>query len=254
MILGSSSGFGEANCRRLAKSGYNIVGVHFDRKAAMPRIEQLVADLKATGREVHFFNVNAGDKEKRTGVIEELVKCSSGGPKPPVRVLLHSIAFGTLRPFVGDNAMDQKAMNMTLDVMAHSLVYWVKDLLAADLFGRGSRIFAMTSGGSERIWVDYGAVSAAKCALESHIRQLAVELAPLGITANAIRAGVTDTAALRKIPGAKDMVELALRLNPHNRLTTPEDVANAICELSHPDTKWITGNVINVDGGEQVAG
>ena len=60
----------------------------------------------------------------------------------------------------------------------------------------------MTSAGGTRVLPFYGAVSAAKAALESHVRQLALELAPRGVTVNAIRAGVTDTPALRKIPGS----------------------------------------------------
>ena len=71
----------------------------------------------------------------------------------------------------------------------------------------------------------YGAVSAAKASLEAHIRQLAMELGPMGITSNAIKAGVTDTPALRKIPGNVGMLDAARRKNPTGRLTTPEDVA-----------------------------
>ena len=65
----------------------------------------------------------------------------------------------------------------------------------------------MTSSGSTRVIRSYGAVSAAKAALEAHIRQLAFELAPLGVTANAIRAGVTDTPALRRIPEGVALLE-----------------------------------------------
>ncbi|MGH7164779.1 MAG: SDR family oxidoreductase, partial [Nitrospiraceae bacterium] len=101
-----------------------------------------------------------------------------------------------------------------------------------------------------RVWPTYGAVSAAKAALESHIRQLTLELAPLGITANAIMAGVADTPALRKIPGAEEMMTLAQRKNPAGRMTTPRDVAEAIGLLSHPKAQWVTGNVLCVDGGE----
>jgi NAD(P)-dependent dehydrogenase (short-subunit alcohol dehydrogenase family) len=97
-------------------------------------------------------------------------------------------------------------------------------------------------------------VSAAKAALESNIRQLASELAPRGITANSIRAGVTNTPALQKIPGHEAIIAMAQRRNPSGRLTTPEDVARAIVALSHPDTYWITGNVIGVDGGEEIVG
>jgi NAD(P)-dependent dehydrogenase (short-subunit alcohol dehydrogenase family) len=95
-------------------------------------------------------------------------------------------------------------------------------------------------------------VSAAKAALEAHVRQLAVELAPRAITVNAIRAGVTATRAAQKIPGYESLEHGARRRNPSGRLTTPEDVARAIVVLTHPDTAWVTGNVIGVDGGEDV--
>nr|HPK66057.1 SDR family oxidoreductase [Thermoanaerobaculia bacterium] len=178
-------------------------------------------------------------------------------PAGGLAVLLHSLAFGTLKPLVAADekeALNQRQLEMTLDVMANSLVYWTQDLVRAGLLGRGGRIYAMTSAGDRIIWKAYGAVSAAKCALESHIRQLAVELAPAGITANAIKAGVTDTPALRKIPGNTEIIESALARNPSGRLTTPEDVARCLVALAAPGTQWLTGNVIQVDGGEDVAG
>jgi enoyl-[acyl-carrier-protein] reductase (NADH) len=144
-------------------------------------------------------------------------------------------------------------MDMTLRVMAHSLVDWTQGLLRNEMMREGGRIYAMTSSGSTRVIPSYGAVSAAKSALESHCRQLAYELAPRGITVNAIRAGVTDTPALRKIPGADVLLEGARRRNPAGRLTTPEDVARTLVALSGSDTHWLTGNVINVDGGEEIS-
>jgi enoyl-[acyl-carrier protein] reductase III len=136
--------------------------------------------------------------------------------------------------------------------MANSLIYWAQDLAANNLLRRGSRIFAMTSSGSTRVIRSYGAVSAAKAALESHIRQLAYELAPLGVTANAIRAGVTDTPALRRIPEGPAMLERVKESNPGGRSTTPEDVATTIAILSDERLEWMTGNVIGVDGGEEI--
>lgn len=120
--------------------------------------------------------------------------------------------------------------------------------------GEGGRIYAMTSSGGDRVIPTYGAVSAAKASLESHCRQLALELAGRGITANSIRAGVTDTPALRKIPGAEHMLEEAALQNPHGRLTTPEDVAQCLVALAGPETAWMTGNTIRVDGGEDFVG
>lgn len=253
LILGASSGFGASAARALAKAGFHIAGVHLDRKATLPLAEEVQTDIRAAGREARFFNVNAASDEKRAEVLGALKETlgESGGT---VRVLLHSLAFGTLKPFFPEEGagINQRNMDMTLDVMAHSLVYWAQGLVSHELMGEGGRIFAMTSAGSERVWKSYGAVSAAKSALESHIRQIALELAPKGITANAIKAGVTDTPALRKIPGNEAMIETAAGRNPGGRLTTPEDIAKTLVVLSHRDLNWMTGNVINVDGGENI--
>ncbi|HEY7472254.1 MAG TPA: SDR family oxidoreductase [Gemmatimonadota bacterium] len=255
LVLGSSSGFGEACARAFAADGFNVYGVHLDRKSTMAHVDEIVSAIRGAGREVEFFNVNAADPAKR----EEIVRHVRGrlGADDHVRVLLHSLAFGTLKPYIGKEGqagLAQRELEMTLDVMANSLLYWVRDLVENGLMREGGRIYSMTSTGDFHAWPSYGAVSAAKAALEAHTRQLALELAPRGITVNAIRAGVTDTPALRKIPGSAEMVESAAKRNPHGRLTTPEDVARALVVLSRPETAWITGNVIGVDGGEEIAG
>jgi enoyl-[acyl-carrier protein] reductase III len=254
VILGASSGFGEATALELAARGLNICGIHLDRRATMPHVEEVISGIQKTGRKALFFNINAADEEKRREAIETLKSEVGSGF---VRVLLHSLAFGTLKPLVGRSAEEElnaAQMNMTLDVMANSLVYWVQGLVRAGLLHEGSRVFAMTSLGSTVAAGSYGAVSAAKSALESHIRQLTLELSARGITFNAIRAGVTHTPSLQKIPGHEKMMEAALAKNPSGRLTTPIDVARAIATLSHPDTYWLTGNIINVDGGEMIVG
>jgi enoyl-[acyl-carrier protein] reductase III len=255
LILGASSGFGEATSLALAGAGMSIVGVHLDRKATLPNAERIAAEIRRLGGQALFFNVNAADPARRAEVLDAVEGQSDTHGR--LRVLLHSLAFGTLRPFVADSpkeAVSKDQMDMTLDVMAHSLVYWTQDVLARGLMGPGGRIFAMTSGGGTRVLPNYGAVSGAKAALESHVRQLAMELAPRRITVNAVRAGVTDTPALQKIPGSDRIKSGALARNPAGRLTTTEDVARAIVAFSHSATDWMTGNVLGVDGGEDVVG
>jgi NAD(P)-dependent dehydrogenase (short-subunit alcohol dehydrogenase family) len=253
LILGASSGFGEATSIKLAEDGYNIIGIHLDRQNTMQNVEKIREKINSLGSESLFFNINAADETKRKEVIKELKSLSQG--KPIVRILLHSLAFGTLKPFIpqnGEQAITKAQMEMTLDVMANSLVYWVQDLVINNLLMSKGRIFAMTSSGGHTIIPFYGAVSAAKAALESHIRQLAVELGQMGVSVNAVMAGVTDTPAARKIPGFAPMVEVARRKNPHGRLTSPEDVAKIISVLSLDGAEWISGGVINADGGEDV--
>jgi NAD(P)-dependent dehydrogenase (short-subunit alcohol dehydrogenase family) len=74
----------------------------------------------------------------------------------------------------------------------------------------------------------------------------------MGITVNALRGGVTRTPASERIPGSDKLFTEAARKNPHQRLTTPEDVAQAVVALCSPGTDWVTGNVINVEGGEEI--
>ena len=248
LILGASSGFGEATALALANAGYDIAGVHLDRKGGMAHVEEIEGKIATAGRRSLFFNINAADEEKRRATLDALaadIKENDG----TVALLLHSLAFGTLRSYLGEKGLTKKNIKMTVDVMGHSLVYWTQDVVARNLMAPGGRVYSMTSSGSTRVIASYGAVSAAKCVLESHTRQLAMELAPFGITVNALRGGVTRTPASEKIPDSGRLFEEAAKRNPYGRLTTPEDVANAVVAMSVPGTDWITGNVINVDYG-----
>ena len=258
LVLGASSGFGEACSLALASAGWNVFGVHLDRKATQANADRIVAEIAATGRKAEFFNVNAADDGKRTEVVTAIRRtCGGDPPEGRVGVLLHSLAFGTLKPFFSptrEGSIAKSQLEMTLDVMANSLVYWVQDLFFEALLSPGARIFAMTSAGDHLVWPAYGAVSAAKAALESYVRQLAVELAPHRISVNALRAGVTDTPALRKIPGNQEMIERIQKMHPAGRMTKPVDVAGALVALCAASAGWVSGNVIGVDGAEDVAG
>lgn len=253
LILGASSGFGEATALSLARDGYNILGVHLDRQATMHNVERIMSQISDIGAEVEFFNANAADEFKRKEIIQAIKSKLNGESK--IKVIMHSLAFGTLKPFLSveeGQSITKAQMEMTLDVMAHSLVYWVQDIFKNGLLSDNSRIFAMTSSGGHSAIPFYGAVSAAKAALESHVRQLTVELGPFGTSVNAIMAGVTDTPALRKIPGNQEMIEIAHKKNPQKRLTETEDVAKVISLLCREGGHWISGSVIHADGGEDI--
>jgi enoyl-[acyl-carrier protein] reductase III len=263
LVLGASSGIGEATSLALARAGYRIIGIHLDFRAGLQHVEEVRAAIEAAGSESLFINMNAADDAKRAAAIESIrsrfEERRAEGCHPYLRVVFHSLAFGSLVPFIADDpkdAVDRKKMEMTQDVMANSLVYWVQDAYRAGFLERGSKIYAMTSEGTARYLPSYGVVASAKAALDSHVRQLATEFARLGagIAVNSIRAGVTDTPAMRRIPEADRMVEITLARNPHGRLTTPDDVGQAVVTLSATDSDWISGNIIGVDGAEFVAG
>lgn len=252
LVLGASSGFGAAVSREMASRGVHVCGVHLDRRSTVAAAHQTREACEAAGVEALFFNVNAADPGKIREVLDALSeRCAPGR----LRLLFHSLAFGALVPLVGDGPKTSaraSQISMTFDVMASSLVGWTQEAMWRGLPGPGSRILAMTSAGSTRAMPSYGMVSAAKAALEAFVRQLAVELGPQGITVNALRAGVTDTAALRKIPGHEAMMATAEALNPGGRLTRPEDVAGLVGLLLDAKASWVSGSVIAVDGGEDV--
>lgn len=222
----------------------------------MGHVTEVVEAIKSEGRDVLFFNVNAADTDKRARALDQMEEYwRSAGGGHFVKVFLHSIAFGSLQPYIGeskDGEVSQAQMEMTLNVMGSNLVYWVQEMMRRKMMRSGSRIYAMTSAGGHSVIPNYGPVSAAKAVLESHIRQLAFELMPHGITANALQAGVTITPGSSKIPGIEQLAEFARMRNPGGRLTTPEDVAQAIAALMSDKTHWLTGNVIRIDGGEDI--
>ena len=256
LIIGSSSGFGEAASLEMARTGLNVFGVHFDRRSALNHIEDITGKIAAAGRKVRFFNLNAADAAKRTSALDEMQgQWEAQGGNHFIKVFLHTVAFGSLQPYLAEEAaqsLTQAQMEMTIDLMGNNLVYWVQELFRRKMLRSGSRIYALTSAGGHSVIPNYGAVSAAKAVLESHIRQLAFELMPHGITANAIQAGVAVTPGSGKIPGIEKLAEFARMRNPGGRLTTPADVASAIAALMSDKTHWMTGNVIRVDGGEDI--
>jgi NAD(P)-dependent dehydrogenase (short-subunit alcohol dehydrogenase family) len=158
-------------------------------------------------------------------------------------------------PVYSDRAfLEEGDFARTIHAMGTSLVGWAKGLLEHGLYAPDARVFGLTSEGNSVAWKGYAAVAAAKSALESVARGLALELAPHGVRTNVIQAGITDTPALRAIPGSAHLVAQARLRNPFGRLTTPRDVANVISLLCTSEAAWINGEVIRVDGGEHISG
>jgi NAD(P)-dependent dehydrogenase (short-subunit alcohol dehydrogenase family) len=150
--------------------------------------------------------------------------------------------------------IEEEDLQRTIHAMGTSMLGWTQALHQRGLFAQDARVLGMTSEGNQVAWKGYAAVSAAKVALESVSRAIAAEMAPYGIRSNIVQAGVTDTPALRLIPGSAHLKASARRRNPFRRLTTPEDVARVIHLLSLPEAAWINGEVIRVDGGEHISG
>lgn len=298
LILGGSSGFGLASAKKLCREGLSVCVVHRDRRGAMERINGEFEEMRAQGHGFASLNLDALSPEGIATVLERLA--GSLGSEGRVRVLLHSIAFGNLKPIVaaprearsasldalgralgvskedldkaidelaredptwqglrpveyGDALLEEEDLARTIHAMGTSLLTWVQRLHAAGLFATDARVIGLTSEGNEIAWRGYAAVAAAKSALESVSRAIAVEFGPHGIRSNIVQAGIADTPALRIIPGSARMKAAAQRRNPLGRLTTPDDVANVVYLLSLDEARWVNGALIRVDGGEHVA-
>ena len=250
LILGASSGIGKECAKRLAKNGVNIYGLYLRKRKN--EIDSLTEELSNFGVKVIYKKANASNDISRKEIIQNLN--NEGDIR--IKMFIHSIAFGTLKKMIGDteSILDKKNIEMTLDTMCNNLIYWTQDLFNNNLFKKGSQIIAMTSAGGRKNWQSYGAISLAKSAIESACRQLSLEMAPHGVAVNAIQAGVTNTAALRKIPDYESMKKNAIKNNPHQRLTEPSDVADFIELLISYESSWMTGNIIRIDGGEDITG
>ena len=252
LILGGSSGLGLASAKKLAAEGMNICIVHRDRKSVMDRIQADFSDIEAHGVGFLSFNVDALRAEKRDHVISVLQ--AKLGATAKVKAVIFSIAKGNLKPM---QASDQVVLknddfHLTIDAMAITLYDWTQQLIADKMLADDTRIISFTSEGNQRAWRNYAAVSAAKASLEAITRSMALEYAALGIRANCIQAGVTDTESMRMIPGSETLKTHSLLRNPYGRLTTPEDVANVVYLLCREEAAWINGAIIPVDGGERI--
>ncbi|MDX9790360.1 MAG: SDR family oxidoreductase [Candidatus Kapaibacterium sp.] len=256
LILGVSSGFGKSTALELAKRGFNIYGAHLDLGSAKIKAEELRQEVEGLGVQAVFFNTNIADENNRKNVIDNIKSIfNQRNDESVLGVFLHSVAFGALGPFIDENQenqITQKKLEMSVNVMSNSLMYWAQDLFHAQLFGNHSRILAMSSNGARVATNKYGSVSVAKAALEAIIRQLAFELAPYHITANSIMAGATETPASAKIPDFHKMLKFAKEHNPFQRNTVPEDASKVIGLLAGEEADWISGQVINVDGGQSL--
>ena len=249
IILGCSTGHGAATALELAKCGYGIIGFHFDRGSIKKDAQLLKEKIKKLndGR-AHFWNENAADKDIMEKHIDEILSITK---EQPIKLLMHSIAFGSTTNFFQPTPVRKRQMDMTQHVMAHCLIYWTQLLLENNLLSKGSRILGLTSEGSYKAMEGYGPVGVAKASLEAVVRQIGWELGSMGITANTIQAGITPTRALTKISDNwEEWVEKTIERNPMGRVTTPEDVAGLVSLLLSDKANFINCSTIFCDGGE----
>lgn len=252
LILGGSSGLGLGTAKKLAQHGMNLCIVHRDRKENLPEIHEEFKRLRESGIKLISFNEDALKVDAKNQIGDSLKEVM--GKTGSVRVLVHSIAKGNLKPMHSEDGknLQNSDFHLTIDAMAISLYDWTKALIDLKLFSSSARVVSFTSEGNAKAWPYYAAVSAAKATLEAITRNMAVEFAEFGITSNCIQAGAVETPSFRAIPGSEKYAEISLKKNPFNRLTLPEDLGNVVYLLCKDEAAWINGAVIKADGGESL--
>jgi enoyl-[acyl-carrier protein] reductase III len=243
LITGSSRGIGRGIALRLAREGATIAVHYYQNHQAAAETLARIREIGSDGIIVQADVSSTEDLRRMFGEVRS--------------------TFGSLDIFVS-NARSELAtfyeppLEIQLDKWAtafdsQSRAFLAGVQLATAIMPNGGRILAVTfaPGGRTGSWQPWIAMGSAKAALESSVRYFAVALASRGITVNAISPGLTEDSVLNSLPD--EAVALARdwhrRWTPMGRLGTPADVGNVVSLLCSADASWITGQVIEADGG-----
>jgi enoyl-[acyl-carrier protein] reductase III len=242
LVTGGSRGIGRAIAERLAADGADCV-ITYRRES--DRAREVVNAITAHGRRALALEL-ALDEPERVGPAFERVADTFGR----LDILVPSAAATAFRPMT-----EQKPHNVdrTFAISVDSLVAAVQ--AAVPLMRHGGRIVAISGIDSHQAMPQHGVLGAAKAAVESLVRTLALELGPLGITVNAVSPGIIDTDSSRTYVErgmGLDWPAAAARLaamTPVRRIGTVADVAALVAFLASDAASFLTGQTILLDGG-----
>ena len=235
LVTGGSRGIGKAIALEFASRGadiaFNYIRSH--RSAA-----ETQAEIEALGVRCLRARAHLGDSAKIRELFAELDEKFG-----KLDVLVNNAASGVQR---SASELEEKHWDWTLNVNAKAP--WLCAIEASKLMPEGGSIVNITSQGSSKVLPYYFSVGTSKAALEALTRYLAVELAPRGISVNAVSGGYVETGALDYFPNRESMIE-AGRSTPVGRMVAAEDIARVVAFLCTEDAVMIRGQVIVVDGG-----
>ena len=224
---------GRATVERLAKDGFAVIMV--DRNEALAKQETVA--LRDRGLEVSCHCIDLTDESAINALIKDL---------PPLAALVNNAGIFDERPFDTVSADDFRRMNEINLIAVHLLTQ-----AAARKMQSGGRVVIISS----RAYLgarNHAHYVASKAAVVGYMRATAMELGPRGILVNSIAPGLIMTPILALL--TPERLEAQLRLQPTGKAGRPEDIANAVSFLVSPDTDFITGQVLFVDGGKSLGG
>ena len=235
LITGGSRGIGKAIALEFARRGADIAFNYLRNHRAAAETQREIEELGAACLRV---KAHLGDIDK----IRELfsrVERDYGR----LDILINNAASGVQRLAA---ELEQKHWDWTMNINARAP--WLCAIEASRLMTRGGSIVNITSQGSQKVLPYYFSVGTSKAALEAITRYLAVELAPKGISVNAVSGGYVETEALDHFPNREEMLAAGSRTLV-GRTVAPEDIARVVAFLCSEDAELIRGQVLVVDGG-----
>jgi enoyl-[acyl-carrier protein] reductase III len=244
LVTGSSRGIGRGIALKLAKEGA-CVGVHYyrNREAAQATLEK-IRELGSNGFLVQA-DICRPDEVRR---IFEQVRSEFGS----LDILVSNARTEAATFYEAPMDITLDKWDTAVDSQAKAFLVAVRE--AAPLMSQGGRIVAITfaPGGRFGSWQPWVAMGAAKAAMEVLVRYFAVALASRGITVNTISPGWIEDSVLNSLPeafqtGLREWQERGW--TPMGRLGTPADIGNAVTLICSEEAGWITGQLIEVDGG-----
>lgn len=238
LITGVShtNGIGAAICRKLAGAGVNIFFTHWEASNDWPEIFQ--QELQSFGIQYGHLSADLSKSTVHTAVFDA-IETQLGHPS----ILVNNAAYSTRDGYscLTAEELDQHyAVNIRATLLL-SVEFARRFKKAGET--RGS-IINLTSGQAEGPMIGELAYGATKGAITAFTISLSAELAPLGITVNAVNPGPTDTGWMSE--GVKEELSPKFLMG---RIGLPQDAARLIGFLASAESKWITGQVINSEGG-----
>lgn len=250
VVLGASAGTGAEIARAVARNpGLDVFGTHRGHHAESAAA--VTADIESAGRQAVMLTGDAGSAEGAAHGAQALLEAAGARS---VRLFVHSLASASLGRFASgrEDQLVARQVHKTFDVMAHSFVFWVQELLALDLLAPGARLLGLTNPLDESLILDCGLIAATKAALETYVKALAAELGPRGFRVNLLKFSTVITPAMRTVYSHEAMAHIEAvhrRLLPAGRMCTTEEVARVVSFLAGPDAEFFNGATVDFSGG-----